>query len=275
MASNDSLPPAVTMRLVKDIRAICSNPLEGIRLHFSEDNISNLLADIDGPVGTPFEGGVFRCKLVFGQDFPASPPKGYFLTKIFHPNVAVNGEICVNTLKRDWKSSLGIEHVLLVIRCLLIVPNATSALNEEAGKLLLEAYDEFAKRASLMTRIHATPKGCDSNKLLKDMSLSSSSSSCVRTVYTGTLSSHESSARSTGLSSPSSSSNSENNNTSNTDDALLLREKQESGFEGSLFKGSKAGVSCKVTTSTSVVGKSVISVVDRSKLEKKKSLRRL
>ena len=26
--------------------------------------------------GTPFEGGVFRMKLVLGQDFPASPPKG-------------------------------------------------------------------------------------------------------------------------------------------------------------------------------------------------------
>jgi len=39
---------------------------------------------------------------------------GYFLTKIFHPNVAKNGEICVNTLKRDWKREYGIAHILLV-----------------------------------------------------------------------------------------------------------------------------------------------------------------
>lgn len=39
---------------------------------------------------------------------------GYFVTKIFHPNVAPNGEICVNTLKKDWKSTLGIAHILLV-----------------------------------------------------------------------------------------------------------------------------------------------------------------
>ncbi|KVI08979.1 Ubiquitin-conjugating enzyme, active site-containing protein, partial [Cynara cardunculus var. scolymus] len=38
----------------------------------------------------------------------------YFLTKIFHPNIATNGEICVNTLKRDWKPSLGLRHVLVV-----------------------------------------------------------------------------------------------------------------------------------------------------------------
>ena len=39
---------------------------------------------------------------------------GFFLTKIFHPNVAKNGAICVNTLKRDWKPEHGIKHILLV-----------------------------------------------------------------------------------------------------------------------------------------------------------------
>lgn len=64
--------------------------------------------------GTPYAGGLFRMKLLLGKDFPASPPKGYFLTKIFHPNVGANGEICVNVLKRDWTAELGIRHVLLV-----------------------------------------------------------------------------------------------------------------------------------------------------------------
>ena len=36
-----------------------------------------------------------------------SAPAGFFLTKIFHPNVAKNGAICVNTLKKDWKPELG------------------------------------------------------------------------------------------------------------------------------------------------------------------------
>lgn len=64
--------------------------------------------------GTPFAGGVFRMRLVLGKDFPAVPPKGYFLTKIFHPNVGHKGEICVNVLKRDWKAELGLRHILLV-----------------------------------------------------------------------------------------------------------------------------------------------------------------
>ena len=105
--------------------------------------------------GTPYAGGSFRVKLSLSKDFPQSPPKAYFITKIFHPNVAGNGEICVNTLKKDWKPDLGIKHILLTIKCLLIVPNAESALNEEAGKMLLEHYDDYSQRAKMMTEIHA------------------------------------------------------------------------------------------------------------------------
>ena len=42
-------------------------------------------------------------------------------------------------------------------RCLLIEPFPESALNEEAGKLLLEDYEEYAKHAKLMASIHAQP----------------------------------------------------------------------------------------------------------------------
>lgn len=77
------------------------------------------------------------------------------MTRIFHPNVSSSGEICVNTLKKDWKSTYGITHILTVIKCLLIYPNPESALDEEAGKMLLEDYAGFAKRAKLMTEVHA------------------------------------------------------------------------------------------------------------------------
>lgn len=71
--------------------------------------------------GTPYEGGYFRVKLILCKGFPSQPPKGFFLTKIFHPNVANNGEICVNTLKKDWKPDLGIKHILLVSSLLKLI----------------------------------------------------------------------------------------------------------------------------------------------------------
>jgi ubiquitin-conjugating enzyme E2 S len=94
-------------------------------------------------------------KLVLSSDYPTSPPRGFFLTKIYHPNVANNGDICVNTLKKDWSPETTLKHVLQVIRCLLIVPFPESSLNDEAGKLFMDSYDEFARRARLMTEVHA------------------------------------------------------------------------------------------------------------------------
>ena len=142
---------------MREVRAIMKDAPEDMEIHLDEGNLHSIEADIAGPTGTPYAGGVFRCRLTFGAEFPQAPPKGHFLTKIFHPNVSKTGDICVNTLKRDWSADLTIKHVLCVIRCLLIEPNPESALNEEAGKLLLEQYDDFARRAAMYTKIHAKP----------------------------------------------------------------------------------------------------------------------
>jgi len=80
------------------------------------------------------------------------------VTKIYHPNVDIStGAICVNTLKKDWTPDTSFPHVLSVIRCLLIYPFPESSLNDEAGKLFMESYDEYSKRAQLMADVHGRP----------------------------------------------------------------------------------------------------------------------
>ncbi|KAJ6749539.1 hypothetical protein OIU85_000201 [Salix viminalis] len=158
VATNENLPPNVIKQLAKELKNLDESPPEGIQVGVNDDDFSIIYADIEGPAGTPYENGVFRMKLLLSHDFPHSPPKGYFLTRIFHPNIASNGEICVNTLKKDWNPSLGLRHVLTVVRCLLIEPFPESALNEQAGKMLLENYEEYARHARIYTGIHAKPK---------------------------------------------------------------------------------------------------------------------
>ena len=115
-------------------------------------------AEIEGPQGTPYEKRFFRLKLVLGAEFPTAPPRGFFLTKIYHPNVDMStGAICVNTLKRDWSPETTFSYILSVIRCLLINPFPESSLNDEAGKLFMGSYDEYSKRASLMADVHGRP----------------------------------------------------------------------------------------------------------------------
>jgi len=162
MSNVENLSPQTIRQVMKEMNEISSNSPEGIKVQINDVDVTDIQALIQGPEGTPYAGGVFRVKLVLARDFPHSPPKAFFMTRIFHPNVAPNGEICVNTLKKDWKPDLGIKHILLTIKCLLIVPNAESALNEEAGKLLLEDYADYSQRAKMWTEIHALhPKKTD------------------------------------------------------------------------------------------------------------------
>jgi len=165
--SAENLAPRMLSRVGKEIRALHKSPPEGIRLVLDSDSssasLSELVAEIEGPVDTPYEGKYFQLKLCLPSDFPASPPRGYFLTKIYHPNVDMsNGSICVNTLKRDWTDSTTLSHVLSVIRCLLIIPFPESSLNDEAGKFFMDSYDEYARRARLMADIHGRPRPCTS-----------------------------------------------------------------------------------------------------------------
>ncbi|KAF9111548.1 hypothetical protein BGX27_004770 [Mortierella sp. AM989] len=157
----DSISPTALRKLTRELYTLKNDPPEGVRLVLNEDSMTDIQAWIQGPEGTPYEGGCFRLKIQLSTDFPNTPPKCFFITKIFHPNVSKQGDVCVSTLKKDWKKDLGIRHILLVIKCLLIFPNPESALNEEAGRQLLERYDDYAKHARLMTSIHARSVGQD------------------------------------------------------------------------------------------------------------------
>ncbi|KAL5393210.1 hypothetical protein DPSP01_000041 [Paraphaeosphaeria sporulosa] len=109
-----------------------------------------------GPVGTPYAHGVWRLHLDIPPTYPTAPPTATFRTRLWHPNIdEATGAVCVETLKRDWSSTLKLRDVLVTISCLLIQPNPASALNEAAGKLASEDWDSFCRRAKLMTEIHA------------------------------------------------------------------------------------------------------------------------
>ncbi|XP_045445560.1 ubiquitin-conjugating enzyme E2 S [Melitaea cinxia] len=155
MSNVENVCPQVLRGVTRELRRLAANPPSGIKLVLRDDDLTDVVALIDGPADTPYAGGVFRVRLALGREFPAAPPRAYFLTKIFHPNVSAAGEVCVNTLKRDWRPELGLEHALLAVKCLLIAPNADSALNAEAAALLRDRYDDYFARAKLYTDIHA------------------------------------------------------------------------------------------------------------------------
>ena len=73
--------------------------VEGISIQVNEENGRHFYAKIDGPEGTPYEGGEFRVEMYLPEDFPNAPPKCLFRTKIWHVNIDDKGRICLSTLK--------------------------------------------------------------------------------------------------------------------------------------------------------------------------------
>ncbi|KAJ9663783.1 hypothetical protein H2201_005504 [Coniosporium apollinis] len=124
------------------------------------DDLTHLTLHLAGPVGTPYSAGLFTLTLSIPPTYPAAPPTARFVTRIWHPNVdEATGAVCVDALKSGWKGEgkegMRLRDVLVVIGCLLVVPNPASALNEAAGKMCSEDWAAFEKRARLMTGIHA------------------------------------------------------------------------------------------------------------------------
>lgn len=180
-------------------------------------------------------------KLVLSSDYPTSPPRGFFLTKIYHPNVANNGDICVNTLKKDWSPETTLKHVLQVIRCLLIVPFPESSLNDEAGKLFMDSYDEFARRARLMTEVHALDETEENEEAGEDIGDKDDTGSAKVAA----------------------------------DDAKKIANSSAEGLSTStVFSGSDKGVD-PATSSKSTTSVSSKSAKDKKRDAKKKSLKRL
>ena len=156
MLNSSHLNPNIIKALWRQQQELLKKSPEYVTPIINPEDPLDIQFDLEGPKATPYEYGIFRVKLIISNEFPHQAPKGLFITKIFHPNISEKGEICVNTLKKDWNpSQWNLYNLFEVIKCLLIVPFPQSALNEEAGKLFMENYDEYFKIAKMYTNIYA------------------------------------------------------------------------------------------------------------------------
>jgi len=102
-------------------------------------------------------------------DYPNSPPKIHCETRLYHPNIDLSGNVCLNILKvfkeDGWKPVLGISHVLFGLMTLFIDPNPNDPLNHEAAQLMINNEKQFEKNVNDALR-GGYVSGCQFPKLL-------------------------------------------------------------------------------------------------------------
>ena len=102
---------------------------------------------IPGPVGGPFEGGLYSVELHFTTAYPETPPSAIFTPALFHCNIYTNGSVCLDLLQDKWKPTMSIVTLLKGLQTLLNNPNIHSPANGEANKLYVKKRDQYNKRA--------------------------------------------------------------------------------------------------------------------------------
>ena len=116
------------------------------------DSLSELQGILKGPSETPYEGGNFKLKIQIPNQYPFSPPSVKFITKIYHPNIDHNGNICLDVLKSQWSPSLTIEKILLSISSLLNDPNPDDPLRSDVARIYKSDRDTYNKNAKEITK---------------------------------------------------------------------------------------------------------------------------
>ena len=142
-------------RLTKELQEIKKDPPLNISAGPINDNLFEWEAVLLGPTETPYEGGIFILNIHIPIDYPMKPPNILFKTKIYHPNINSNGDICLDILKDQWSPALNVSKILLSICSLLADPNPNDPLSPEIAALYKFNREKFIENAKEFTLRYA------------------------------------------------------------------------------------------------------------------------
>ncbi|XP_009884268.1 PREDICTED: NEDD8-conjugating enzyme Ubc12 [Charadrius vociferus] len=69
-----------------------------------------------------YKGGKFVFSFKVGQGYPHDPPKVKCETMVYHPNIDLEGNVCLNILREDWKPVLTINSIIYGLQYLFLGP---------------------------------------------------------------------------------------------------------------------------------------------------------
>ncbi|XP_054039582.1 LOW QUALITY PROTEIN: NEDD8-conjugating enzyme Ubc12 [Rissa tridactyla] len=136
---------AAQLRIQKDINEL--NLPKTCEIDFSDqDDLLHFRLLICPDEGF-YKGGKFVFSFKGGQGYPHDPPKVKCETMVYHPNIDLEGNVCLNILREDWKPVLTINSIIYGLQYLFLVSTAgghvplgsrtpRTPLNKEAAEVL-------------------------------------------------------------------------------------------------------------------------------------------
>ncbi|XP_064635539.1 NEDD8-conjugating enzyme Ubc12-like [Lineus longissimus] len=125
---------AAQLRVTKDLAELTLPKTCQTEFHDPDDLLNFKL--IICPDEGIYRNGRFVFSFNVGQGYPHEPPKVKCDTRIYHPNIDLEGNVCLNILREDWKPVLTISSIIYGLQVLFTEPNHEDPLNKEAAELL-------------------------------------------------------------------------------------------------------------------------------------------
>ena len=131
---SSALITAAKLRVVKDFSDL--NLPSTCRTFFpNKDDLLNFKLIISPDDGY-YRGGEFSFTFKVSSQYPHEPPKVKCDHIIYHPNIDLEGNVCLNILREDWNPVLSLNSLVYGLQHLFLEPNADDPLNQEAADLL-------------------------------------------------------------------------------------------------------------------------------------------
>ncbi|XP_026433316.1 NEDD8-conjugating enzyme Ubc12-like [Papaver somniferum] len=123
------------LRLHKDISELNLPQTTTIEFPNGKDELMNFEVSIRPDEGF-YRDGTFMFTFQVSPIYPHEAPKVKCKTKVYHPNTALEGNVCLNILREDWKPVLNINTVIYGLHHLFTEPNCEDPLNHDAAAVL-------------------------------------------------------------------------------------------------------------------------------------------
>ncbi|XP_074387855.1 NEDD8-conjugating enzyme Ubc12 isoform X3 [Zonotrichia albicollis] len=131
--SSSKKASAAQLRIQKDINEL--NLPKTCEIDFSDqDDLLHFRLLICPDEGF-YKGGKFVFSFKVGQGYPHDPPKVKCETMVYHPNIDLEGNVCLNILREDWKPVLTINSIIYGLQYLFLEPNPEDPLNKGSPKM--------------------------------------------------------------------------------------------------------------------------------------------
>jgi ubiquitin-conjugating enzyme E2 M len=130
------------LRVQKDISEL--NLAKGTSINFPDGKDKLMHFEISiCPTEGLYKAGKFVFDFTISPGYPHDAPKVKCKTKVYHPNIDLEGNVCLNILREDWKPVLSVNSIIYGLQFLFLDPNPEDPLNKEAAQMMQNNTRQF------------------------------------------------------------------------------------------------------------------------------------